>query len=156
MDPAQWFFVQIGKIDYATLSNSDLQGLKKIQTSALENVYLEDAYLQNETIFNEIINISTVIWGLYRDFDRSSNILTKAALFSKPIIVSDRYLMGQRVNEYKIGRAVSESDVDEVVTAITSLVKQPIEKANYAKYAAIYSTQALAEKLDQSLQSAIC
>ncbi len=37
-----------------------------------------------------------------------SNILTKAALLSKPIIVSDRFLMGQRVNTYNIGIAVPE------------------------------------------------
>lgn len=155
LDKSEWFFVQIGKIDYSTLSENDLKGLKKLQASAFENVYIADTYLQNEAIFNEIISISSLIWGVYRDFDRSSNILTKAALFSKPILVSNRYLMGRRVDEYKIGMTVSETSVDEVVTAIALLMDQPVPKENYAKYAAVYSTQALAEKLDQSLQRLI-
>lgn len=155
LDKKQYFFVQIGKIDYSTLSKSDLQGLKKIQNSVPENVYLIDAYLENEAIFNEIISLSSVIWGVYRDFDRSSNILTKAALFSKPIVVSNRYLMGRRVIEYKIGMTVSETNVEDVSAAITTLMDQPVPNENYAKYAAVYSAQALAQKLDQSLQSVI-
>lgn len=154
-DQTKWFFVQIGKIDYGTLSSADLAGLQLLLSSKCENFYYSDEYLSDEAVFNEIVSKSAVIWGLYRNFDRSSNILTKAALFSKPIVVSKNYLMGQRVDQYKIGCAVSETDVVEALNAIDWLVTNPFSADNFKKYAAVYNAQALSEKLDQCLMSVI-
>jgi hypothetical protein len=154
-DKSKWFFVQIGKIDYGTLSGADLAGLQKLLAAKYENFYYSDDYLPDEAVFNEVISKSAVVWGLYRDFDRSSNILTKAALFSKPIVVSKNYLMGQRVDQYKIGCSVSETDVSEALNAIDWLVTNPVSADNFKNYAAVYSTQALTEKLDQCLMSVI-
>lgn len=154
-DKSKWFFVQIGKIDYGTLSGADLAGLQQLLAAKYENFYYSDDYLPDEAVFNDVVSKSAVVWGLYRDFDRSSNILTKAALFSKPIVVSKNYLMGQRVNQYKIGCAVSETDVDDVLNAMDWLIAHPVSADNFKNYAAVYSTQALAEKLDQSLMSVI-
>jgi hypothetical protein len=151
----EWFFVQAGKVDVATLSADDLRGLKHLQEAELENVYISEGYLSDESIFNEMISISDVIWGVYRDFDRSSNILTKAALFTKPILVSDRYLMGQRVSEYAIGAVVSESDIENVMLGLTRLMDNPIPAKNFENYATVYSTEALSAKLDQTLMSLI-
>jgi len=151
LDHREWYFVQIGKIEYPTLTSKDLDGLDKLQSSKIENIYISDAYLPEESAFNEVMSISAIIWGLYRDFDRSSNILTKSALLSKPIIVSNRFLMGQRVNKYKIGVAVSETNVDEVITGINGLINNPVPKANFQCYANIYSASALSKKLNDSL-----
>ena len=107
--------------------------------------------MPDETVFNEIMSISSIVWGLYRDFDRSSNILTKSALLSKPIIVSDRFLMGQRVNTYKIGVAVSEIDADSAKSGIEWLINNPVPLANFERYADVYSTRALSKKLNESL-----
>ena len=154
-DTSKWFFVQIGKIDFGTLSNDDHAGLNKLFSNKKENYYLSEGYLPDEAVFNEIINVSDIIWGVYRDFDRSSNILTKAAVFKKPIIVSKTYLMGERVNKYKIGVAISEKDVNEALAAIEWLSINSIAEENYENYSAVYSTKALAQKLDQSLSSLI-
>lgn len=154
-NPECWFFVLVGKIDFQTLSSADLSGLEQLRLNNPDNVYFCDTYLDDESIFNELISISTVVWGVYRDFDRSSNILTKAALFSKPIVVSKSYLMGQRVIQYKIGYAVSESNVLDVLNAINLLITNPIHENNFKNYAAVYSKEALAVKLDQSLMSVI-
>jgi len=155
LDSREWFFVQTGKVDVATLSADDLSALHHLRSGELENVYISEAYLPDESIFNEMICISHVIWGIYRDFDRSSNILTKAALFLKPILVSDRYLMGQRVSEYGIGAVVSEEDIESVLLGLTQLMENPIPVKNFENYATVYSTQALSVKLDQTLMSLI-
>jgi len=154
-DKFKWFFVQIGKIDYGTLSGADLAGLQQLLAAKYENFYYSDDYLPDEAVFNEIVSKSAVVWGVYRDFDRSSNILTKAALFSKPIVVSKNYLMGKRVNQYKIGCAVSETDVNDVLDAMDWLIAHPVSADNFKNYAAVYSTQALTEKLDQCLMTVI-
>ena len=79
----------------------------------------------------------------------------KAALFSKPILVSDKYLMGQRVREYGVGAVVSESDIESVILGLTQLMANPVPAKNFENYATIYSTQALYAKLDQTLMSLI-
>lgn len=155
LNSSEWFFVQAGKVDEATLSASDLIALHHLRSAGLENVYISESYLPDETKFNEMISISNVIWGIYRDFDRSSNILTKAALFSKPILVSDEYLMGQRVREYAIGAAVSASDIESVMLGLTQLMNHPVPAKNFENYATVYSKQALSAKLDQTLTSLI-
>ncbi len=154
-DSSKWFFVQIGKIDFGTLSFEDENGLKKLFSNEMENLYVSDSYLPDESVFNEVISISDIIWGVYRDFDRSSNMLTKAAEFKKPIIVSKKYLMGERVNKYKTGVLVSETEVTEVLAALEWLYANSIATEHYENYSAIYSTKALAQKLDQSLLSLI-
>lgn len=151
----EWYFVQIGKIEYPTLTKDDLDGLNKLQKSKKDTIYISDAYLPDETIFNEVMSCSSVIWGLYRDFDRSSNILTKAALLYKPIIVSNRFLMGQRVNNYKIGIAVSETNVDDVIKGLESITNNPIPLENFEKYAKMYSETTLSKKLITSLEKII-
>ncbi len=154
-DSSKWFFVQIGKIDFGTLSFEDQNGFKKLFSNEKENLYFSDSYLPDESVFNEVISISDIIWGVYRDFDRSSNMLTKAAEFKKPIIVSKKYLMGERVNKYKTGVLVSETEVTEVLAALEWLSTNTIATEHYENYSAVYSTKALAQKLDQSLLSLI-
>jgi hypothetical protein len=154
-DPSKWFFVQIGKIDFGTLSSEDQNGLSQLISTKKENYYFSDSYLPDESVFNEVISKSDIIWGVYRDFDRSSNILTKAAEFKKPIIVSKKYLMGERVKRFEIGVLVSETEVNEALEALEWLSTNPIATENFEKYSAVYSTKALAQKLDQSLLSLI-
>ncbi len=155
LDPKEWYFVQIGKIEYSTLSADDLSGLHSLQNLEIENIYISDEYLTDETVFNEIMSVSSIIWGLYKDFDRSSNILTKAALLFKPIVVSNRFLMGQRVNKYQIGIAVSETNIESLINGINWLIKNPIPIINFKKYADHYNTKELSNKLIKSLSDII-
>ena len=53
-------------------------------------------------------------------------MLSKAATFKKPIFVSNNYLMGRLVKEYKIGYEISENSVNEFYLAIYSDLDKPI------------------------------
>ena len=151
LDPKQWFFIQAGVVDRTTLSKNDLFALQDIESDPPENLLIFDHYLKNDSEFNELISISDLIWGIYRDFDRSSNILGKSAMFRKPILVSDKFLMGQRVNEYKIGLAVDENDAQQIAEAMTFLISHPIESEHFDRYSLEHGPKALSDKLDQYL-----
>lgn len=151
----EWYFIQIGKIEYSTLSSADIKGLHILQKLDSDNIYIFDEYLPDETVFNEIMSISSIIWGLYRDFDRSSNILTKAALLLKPIIVSDRFIMGQRVSKYNIGITASENNIDILINAIECLMNNPIPEQNYKNYAYDFGLNVLSNNLLKSINSSI-
>jgi hypothetical protein len=51
-----------------------------------------------------------MIFAVYKDFPHSSNLLSKAAFFKKPIMVSSKYYMGSEVDEYQLGFSVSEDN----------------------------------------------
>lgn len=151
LDPKQFFFIQAGAVDRTTLSKNDLSSLQDIESNPPENLLIFDQYLKNDCEFNELISISDLIWGVYRDFDRSSNILGKAAMFHKPILVSDKFLMGHRVKEYGIGLAVDENNTQQIAESIAFLISHPIKSKNFDRYSLEHGPKALSEKLDRYL-----
>lgn len=151
-DPATWFFVQVGEIHRGTLTPEDLASLERAQASTPENLLLHEGYLPDDLAFNEVIATCDVVFAVYRDFRISSNMLGKAAHFSKPILVSDRYLIGERVRQYGIGRAVAESDAGKILEGLHSILRQPIPAENFLRYCEDFSMKNLALRIDHFLR----
>ncbi len=59
----------------------------------------------------------------YQNFYHSSNTLTKAALFNKPVIVSKGYLMEELAVKYQLGIAIEENNAEMLISAIEHLAK---------------------------------
>lgn len=156
-DQSQWFFVQMGRINTNNLTLDDESALKKIQCNPPENLFTYPEYVKDERIFNEIISISDVIFAVYRDFARSSNMLSKAAYFEKPILVAENCLMGQRVSHYKIGLAVDADETSSIYSGLISLLELDSIKDNFAAYRNDFSEVVVQNKLSafihQSLQN---
>ena len=74
-------------------------------------------------------------------------MLTKAALFGKPIIVSQGYCMGHRVDAYHTGMAIGETDSAACTTAIKQLCNhsQALSKAQFDLYARDHSIEKLTD-----------
>lgn len=138
-DPDRWFFLQIGEINLNALTQADLRALALLKAKPPENLLIHSEYLPDERAFNDVIRACDVIFAVYRNFKISSNMLGKAAVFEKPILVADNYLMGQRVTAYEIGRAVPEDDVQQMLAAVTDLVNHPPSAENFAAYRADFS-----------------
>lgn len=147
-DPTQWFFVQIGEIHRNTLTTEDVTALDEVLAVQPENLMLHTQYLPDERIFNEIINASDVIFAVYRNFRISSNMVGKAACFRKPILVSNRYLLGQRVTQYGIGRAVDEDNASAMISALAEVEATPVPEACFTRYCSDFSLTKLAMRLE--------
>ena len=162
VDPAQWYFVQVGRISHTNLLPEDTQALARIQQQSPENLYVHADYLPNETSFNAIIAAADVIFAVYRDFYRSSNMLSKAAYFEKPILVADQCLMGDRVTQYEIGMAVPSDSPERIQSGLIAAVQLPALPAKFARYRADFNraefsrclTSFAANCLTQSRQAA--
>lgn len=154
-DPARWFFVQIGEIHRDTLTADDKSALDRMIAAPPENFLLHDAYLPDERAFNDIIAASDLIFAVYRDFQISSNMPGKAASFRKPILVSDRYLLGERVLHYGIGRAVPEDDATAMLMAMDALAADPVPDCNFVNYCHDFSVEALSTRLEQFLTNCL-
>ena len=150
-DPAKWFFVQLGEIHRSTLTVEDLVALERVQASTPENLLLQEGYLPDERAFNEVIAASDVIFAVYRNFRISSNMPGKAAHFCKPILVSDRYLIGQRVRQYGIGCAVDEDDADAMLAGMEVIAARPVPEKNFDHYCQHFSSDELATRLQNML-----
>lgn len=154
-DPARWFFVQVGEIHRSTLTAEDLVALERAQVSKQENLLLHEGYLPDERTFNEVIATSDLIFAVYRDFRISSNMLGKAAHFNKPILVSDRYLIGERVRKYGIGITVDEKNAKSILAGMEAIAAQPVSEEKFDLYCQHFSSGALITSLQHMLISCL-
>jgi hypothetical protein len=148
-DPKKWYFVQVGRISHNNLSKEDEQALAILDQRRPENLYIHADYLPDETSFNAILAGADIIFAVYRDFYRSSNMLSKAAYFEKPILVSAGCLMGERVARYGIGLAVASTSAPEILTGLDTALHIDDLKSKFAAYRAVFNRG----EFDRSLMS---
>jgi glycosyltransferase involved in cell wall biosynthesis len=85
------------------------------------NVWCHLIRIPDEPVFNSLLLGCDVLYAAYIGFPHSSNILAKAAALEKPVIVSDGYLMAERVRRFNLGEVVPPGDVNASVCAILQL-----------------------------------
>jgi len=154
-DTAKWFFVQIGRINTNNLTPEDEEALNNVMNAPPENLYVKATYLRDERDFNEIIALSDVIFAVYRDFTRSSNMLSKAAVFEKPILVTEHTLMAKRVTQYGIGLAVSQDDTQNILEGLYALENINNLKEKFSSYRDDFNEQALQLKLTKFIHTCL-
>ena len=113
--------------------------------------------IPTEQQFNAVVQICDVLYAAYENFQTSSNLLTKAALFEKPIIASDDYCIGERVRNYQLGYTVKESDVMGCVLILQRLHQESSRgclsiKPDFEGYRQKHSLAQLRTALQTSLQ----
>lgn len=153
LDSESWFFVLLGEQHRDSFSQEDLSQLAKVEK--LENVFIVNKYVEDERLFNQMISICDVVFAVYRNFTGSSNMLIKAAHFSKPIVVSQEHEMGDRVREYGTGFLVSETDPYEIANAIILSQSKPVPEEAFDRYRTKHSVDGFAESLDHFVQNCI-
>jgi len=87
----------------------------------LPNVFTHLQRVTDERALNAAMASSDIIFAAYTDFPNSSGILSKAAVFERPVIVSDGYLMAERTRTYQLGEVVKERDVEAIKAALRRL-----------------------------------
>lgn len=143
-DPKKWYFVQIGEVDFKNLNAREFWAVYKKLISPPENLMLIPSYISDESVFNSVISTSDIIFAVYKEFKNSSNMITKASFFHKPILVSNSYLMGRRVDAYKIGASVSEDDLEDVILGLEKLAAINIPAANFDLYNSAFNQEVFA------------
>lgn len=112
-----YFFLIAGKSSLSVEEEAELRTLEESRSNCLFSF----DKIPDERCFNALVAASDVIFAAYRHFTGSSNLLTKAAVFHKPVVVSESYCMGKRVEHYGTGKAIPENDAKECSDAIRSL-----------------------------------
>ena len=123
-----WFFVFAGALPKSTFSQdydqkliSDYETVQSIIQSQPENCFFYLQHIPTESQYNALINCFDILFAAYENFPYSSNTLTKAAVFRKPVIVSEGFCMANRVKQFQLGVTIPEGDVSKCIEAIHSL-----------------------------------
>lgn len=140
----EYYFLIAGKSAPGEIQNRLLYEFEEART----NCIFDFDRIPDEGCFNGLVAASDVIFAAYRNFSGSSNLLTKAAAFGKPVIVSQGGCMGKRVAEYGMGAVIPQDDTDACRQAIIDLCRQGAPNPQgFAKYAAEHSLSKLKDGL---------
>ena len=110
-----------GEINWGEITAADKQRMQKAWEE-LPNVLCHCQHLPEQTM-NAVYAVSDSVVAAYRAFPNSSNALTKAAVFERPIVVSDGYLMAERVLHYQLGEVIPEGDAEALVAALRRILQ---------------------------------
>ncbi len=157
MAPEKAYFLVVGHLpmgDYTEEEEREIQGLLVTLNSGRGRGIL--GYMEDPTVFNAYIALCDVLFLAYEGFYHSSGILTKAAVFEKPVIASKGYCMGERVEKFRMGLTVSEGHEDEILQAMTTLSEMSIrrrmtDEAQFSRYRESHNRGRLEEALNELL-----
>lgn len=90
-----------------------------------ERVVFHPKRIPDGSPYNSLIRACDVLWAIYHDCPHSSNTLSKAAFFERPVIVEDGYLMARQTREYALGEVVPPHDPAALRTTLHSMLDDP-------------------------------
>jgi glycosyltransferase involved in cell wall biosynthesis len=145
-----FFFVIAGKPD---LSKEDKIYIEE-KISCRENCLFWSKNIPSESDFNALIAISDIIYAAYVNFRHSSNMLAKASLFKKPMIVSKGSYMEEIAVKYKLGIAIEQNSITECASAIIQLSndRSITQRSLFDDYLSINSYNNLKEAFSNIMQ----
>lgn len=145
------FFVVVGEFFLNSWSAPNQNRVEKLIREAGNNVFTHLHRIESEGEFNKLYELSDIIFGVYHQFDKSSNTLSKASLFKKPILVAEgKYLIAKRVEQFNLGRTIDENSADSCMRAIESifaLSEEEMKQFGYEEYLAKNGQSKLKEVL---------
>ncbi len=127
-----WYFVFAGEFDQASFLPQELRALSEFIQSNPPNCFFHLQHIPDEPQFNALVNVCDVVFAVYKNFKSSSNLLSKAALFHKPVLASDAYCMGERVHQYSLGLTVDENSVPQCLNALRQMSAQLDQTGGFA------------------------
>lgn len=143
----EWLFVFAGPLSEPDFTANELSLIRSMAVTDGGNRFFH-LYRLAEPQFNAMAQACDVIFAAYEGFLTSSNLLTKAAVFEKPVIVSRACCMGDRVERFRLGYTMHAGDVDQCV-AILRLLHDQISSdkrrvvADYEGYRRMHSSDQL-------------
>lgn len=120
LDQDTYLFLMAGN---PSLSAQQIEELRAFESSHPNCIFALEK-IPSEACFNALVLVSDVVFAAYSCFSGSSNMLTKAAAFGKPIVVSRGFCMGKRVEKYRLGAVVDQHDDVACAVAISRLCQE--------------------------------
>lgn len=150
-----YFFVFAGKLYKQEYTTDEQVEIDAVIQSNPDNCLFHLERIPGEPQFNAIISTCNALFALY-DYPHSSNILTKAAIFEKPIITSNQFCIGERARRYRLGVTATPNNLSEALIALRTLGQWLDEgytiKPNFSGYRHVHSAAKLRQQLKMVLE----
>ncbi len=117
----RWFFVFAGRLPEPAFTAAELAKIEEIVKANPDNCFFYWNSIPDGSGFNAVVQVCDVLYAAYENFPYSSNILTKAAIFEKPVIASKNYCMGERVEKFNLGYGIEGGSVSQCVSILERL-----------------------------------
>lgn len=125
----KYYFIQIGKVFFSDLDYDDKISFKKLKKKHPKDIFIYNKFLPNEKNLNSLISLSDIIYAVYKNFNSSSNMISKSLALKKPILVSRGGKMEADVKKYNIGEIIEYNDLKNTISAIDKIL---LKKVNYS------------------------
>lgn len=155
-----WLYIFAGCLVKSTFSDSELATIDAFVKNPPPNCFFYFSYIPNEPQFNALVKTCDLLYAVYDDFPHSSNILGKAALFNKPVIVANGFCMGERVKNFHLGLQVDAADVPKTIESIRSLLNDadgtaPERKPDFDGYRTRHSLSRLSAAFSELIELSV-
>lgn len=144
------FFVFAGELEDLQVGRTLRNQLLSATQAEEANTFAHLTRLPSEPEFNDLVRISDVVYARYKNFPGSSNLLTKAALFRRPVIVSSFGCMAERVRRSHTGIVYEGHTLDFELETLRTLAQRP--RASWEEACASYYSEHSFETLLARLQ----
>lgn len=114
----RWFFVFAGRLAEPAFTAAELARIEEIVKANPDNCFFYLNSIPDGSRFNAVVQVCDVLYAAYENFPYSSNILTKGAIFQKPVIASKNYCMGERVEKFNLGYGIEGGSVSQCVSIL--------------------------------------
>lgn len=148
---SKFFFVIAGPLSIETFSKGEQNIITSFINNLPENCYLKLNYLQEGAEFNTFVNDVDILYIVYNNFPSASNRLTKAAVFKKPVLSSNRFCVGEDVKKYRLGCTVNEGNIEEYVSQLENCTKNSFRNNDFENYAVLHNANRLKNEFKKIL-----
>lgn len=90
------------------------------------NVWAHLERIPTEPALSHLMASCDVLAAAYIDFPHSSGIQAKAAAIRRPLIVSEGYLMAERVRRFRTGEIVPQGSASALLEAVLRITDNPV------------------------------
>jgi hypothetical protein len=121
-NPQKFFFFTAGNMNIHDFNEAEEKMVRSFLSDKLpEHCFYYPGSIREGAFINAIINALDVIFIVYNNFRSSSNYNTKAALFRKQVLATNRFWIGEVTSKYGMGEVVEEGNVSEALAALEKL-----------------------------------
>jgi glycosyltransferase involved in cell wall biosynthesis len=151
---SNWYCVFAGVLLEQTFSKDELAEVRTFFGTQRGDCFFYLNKIPDDAQFNAVINVCDVLFAMYENFPHSSNLITKAAIFGKSILVSRGGYMEEVVRDYQLGESVPAGDVQAASCALRRLT-DPSRIAERQPRALQYAQEQSQERLRSILISLV-
>lgn len=146
----KYFFLFAGSLQWSTFTEKEKKRILGSLKDNLRNVWFYPKTGISDAQFNGLVRVSNIISVLYKDFPHSSNLLTKAAYFGKPVIAFDQYTIGERTKKYHLGSTVGSFDRQSIIRGLETAQIGKDSRRFYMLHSVPTLTDAIKKLLSES------